>query len=99
MPNIWIDYDPLKSLISTINIGTYYPTWAGQTISAGRIKSTGFRISGTSSGSGLFGSFPITFTEPTEANYGTSTPTLLHQYSVIGGKKYQIFHFLKMIFG
>ncbi len=86
--NIWIDYDPVLLTASNLLTGTYFSSWSGQTINSGRIKSTGFNISGYSSGlSGAagFGSVDFTALKPTETNYGTvSSTTLIINTGTIG---------------
>lgn len=75
--NIWIDYDTDVSTASGLTDGTYFPSYSGQTITGGRVKLTGFRTSGTSSGTGTFGSLTWTADEPTEAAYATGSPGTL----------------------
>lgn len=75
--NIWVDYDTALMNITNLITGTFFPTWAGQVISGGRIKSTGFDLVSTRSGNGNFGSFDVTFTQPTAVSKDTSTPTIL----------------------
>lgn len=77
--NIWIDYDDTIITPSNLNVGTYFPSWAGQTINAtiNRILSTGFDLSSVSSGTGNFGSFDIDFDAPTALSLDTSSPSTL----------------------
>ncbi len=75
--NIWVDYDTALMNITNLITGTFFPTWAGQVISGGRIKSTGFDLVSTRSGNGNFGSFDVTFMQPTALSKDTSTPTML----------------------
>ncbi len=75
--NIWIDYNTIKVTASGLSTGTYYPSWSGQTISGGRVKSTGYRTTGYSLGNGNFGSLQWTVNEPNAFNYGTATPLTL----------------------
>ncbi|MFZ6015499.1 MAG: hypothetical protein ACOYUZ_04045 [Patescibacteria group bacterium] len=75
--NILIDYDTNTSTASNLMIGTYFPSWAGQSISGGRVMSTGYRTSGQSSGLGNFGTVQWTMDAPSEAAYGSSTPSIL----------------------
>ncbi len=75
--NIWIDYESATTSAANLTTGSYFPTWSNQTIAGGRIKSTGFRVTGVSSGVGTFGSVDFSLTRPTAANYSTSTPTVL----------------------
>jgi len=83
--NIWIDYNTLKVTASGLSTGTYYPSWSGQTISGGRVKSTGYRTTGYSTGNGNFGSLQWTINEPNAFNYGTGAPlTLDINVGVIG---------------
>jgi Purple acid Phosphatase, N-terminal domain/Bacterial Ig-like domain len=81
--NIWLDHDILYVTSSNLLTGTYFPNWSGQTtkVVAGttwRIKSTGYRTSGVSSGVGNFGSVQFTALRPAAANYGTSSPTAIN---------------------
>lgn len=71
--NIWIDFDPILFNPTQLLTGNYFPSWAGQTTTIDQIKSTGYRVSGLSSGEGNFGSARWRVTRPTAANYGTST--------------------------
>jgi|GEM_PF-907967 hypothetical protein len=86
--NIWIDYDTTVFSSSNITTGTYFSSWSGQTITSGRIKSTGFNISAISSGlsgSAGFGSVDFTALKPTEANYGINSPdTITINTGIIG---------------
>ncbi len=75
--NIWIDYITTKVLADNLTTGTYFPSWSGQTISGGRVKSTGYRTTGYSNGTGNFGTVRWTMLEPTAFNYGTGAPTTL----------------------
>jgi cysteine-rich repeat protein len=75
--NIWIDYITSKLSASNLTTGTYFPSWSGQSISGGRVMSTGYRTSGYSTGVGTFGTVRWTMIEPTAANYGTGAPTTL----------------------
>ena len=75
--NIWIDYDTATATAANITTGSYFANWSGQTISGGRVKSTGYRTSGYSSGLGTFGTVDFTMLQPTNANYATSTPMTL----------------------
>lgn len=75
--NIWIDYNTTKVGASNLSTGTYYPSWSGQTISGGRVMSTGYRTSGYSTGNGNFGSVQWTVNEPSASNYGTGSPLTL----------------------
>ena len=75
--NIWIDYNTTKMTASGLTTGTYYPSWSGQTISGGRVKSTGYRTAGYSTGNGTFGSLQWTVNEPNAFNYGTGSPLTL----------------------
>lgn len=80
--NIWIDHDPNYASASNLNTGTYFPSWAGQTITneapdLTRIKSTGYRTAGTSTGVGNFGSVRFSALQPTAANYGTGAAETL----------------------
>ncbi len=75
--NIWVDYNVAKLTASVLTNGTYFPNYAGATISGGRVNLTGFRTSGTSSGTGIFGSNTWTVDAPGEAAYATGTPSTL----------------------
>ena len=75
--NIWIDYNTTKVSAGNLTTGTYFPSWSGQTISGGRVKSTGYRTTGYSNGLGSFGTVRWTMLEPTAANYGTGSPLSL----------------------
>ena len=75
--NIWIDYNTTNVSAGNLNTGTYFPSWSGQTISSGRVKSTGYRTTGYSNGLGNFGSVRWTMLQPTAANYGTGSPLTL----------------------
>lgn len=83
--NIWLDYSTTTFSAGSLTTGSYFPTWSNQTISGGRIKSTGFRVSGYSSGVGDFGAMQFTVLRPTQANYGTAAAaTLLINVGMIG---------------
>jgi len=83
--NIWIDYDPTLLSASLLQTGTFFPNWSSQTISGGRIKSTGYRTSGYSTGTGNFGAVSFNALKPTEANYALSSPgSLIINVGVIG---------------
>lgn len=83
--NIWIDYDTVKVTASNLTTGTYFSSWSGQTISGGRVKSTGYRTTGYSNGLGNFGTVRWTMNEPTAVNYGTGAAlTLDINVGVIG---------------
>lgn len=78
--NIWVDYDGLYTSSTNLLTGTYFANWWGQsTTSTGgtnyRIKSTGYRTSGNSTGVGSFGSVQFTAYRPTAASYGVGSPT------------------------
>ena len=75
--NIWIDYEASTTTASNLTTGSYFSSWSGQTISGGRIKSTGFRVSGVSTGLGNFGTVDFQMLRPTAASYGTASPTVL----------------------
>lgn len=80
--NIWIDYDGQYAGYSNLLTGTYFANWSGQTVTTTggtnyRIKSTGYRTSGNSSGVGTFGSVQFTAVKPTAAAYGTGAPAVL----------------------
>jgi len=75
--NIWIDYITTKVLADNLTTGTYFPSWSGQIISGGRVKSTGYRTTGYSNGTGNFGTVRWTMLEPTAFNYGIGAPTTL----------------------
>lgn len=80
--NIWIDHDVSVVTSSNLNTGTYFPVWSGQntlhvTGDIWRVRSTGYRTSGNSSGIGTFGSVQFTVIKPTAVNYGTGAPTIL----------------------
>ncbi len=81
--NIWLEHDALYTTSSNLLTGTYFPNWSGQTVSVisgtnFRIKSTGYRTSGVSSGLGNFGSVQFTAIRPATANYGTSSPAVIN---------------------
>lgn len=86
--NIWIDYDPVLFDAFNLTTGTYFDNWAGQTITSGRIKSTGFNLSGNSSGLSPpagFGSVDFSALRPTAVNYGIGSPaTLIINVGTIG---------------
>ena len=86
--NIWIDYDATLLTASNQTTGTYFSSWSGQTIAAGRVKSTGFRLTGLSSGTSTdagFGSVDFTALKPTAAGYGTgAADTLDINIGVVG---------------
>ena len=80
--NIWIDHDATITTSSNLSIGSYFPSWSGQNtvhISGDiwRIRSTGYRTDGNSSGLGTFGSAQFSALKPTAAAYGTGAPTTL----------------------
>ncbi len=75
--NIWVDYNTANVTASNLTTGAYFPSWSGQTISGGRVKSTGYRTVGQSSGAGSFGTVRWTMVRPTAANYGTGAPLTL----------------------
>lgn len=75
--NIWVDYDTSKVSASSLNTGSFFNQWISQSISGGRIKSTGYSTSGTPSGQGTFGTVTFTMLEPTASSYGTGAPTTL----------------------
>lgn len=77
--NIWIDYDGQYVSTTGLSTGTYFPSWTGvtTTLISGtdyRIKMTGYRTTGFSSGLGTYGSFQTTAFYPTAVSYGTSAP-------------------------
>ncbi|MFH2018742.1 MAG: hypothetical protein ABII98_01995, partial [bacterium] len=71
--NIWVDFDTTLVTTTGAHIGTFYPYWAGQTMSAGRIKSTGYDPSAYHSGTGNFGYIQWTVVKPVAFNYATTT--------------------------
>ncbi len=78
--NIWIDYDPLLMTASNIQTGTYFSSWSGQTLTGSRVMSTGFNISGFSSGTSTnagFGSVNFAAIKPTAAAYAQLNPAAL----------------------
>lgn len=83
--NIWIDHDTVNVTPSSLTDGSYFSSYAGQNTSGGQVRLTGFRTSGTSSGTGTFGTVDWTMVAPTSAAYGTGTPeTLDIDVGVIG---------------
>lgn len=88
--NIWIDYDGQYVSTTGLSTGTYFPTWSGVTTtlisgSNYRMRMTGYRTEGYSSGLGTFGSFQTTAFYPTVANYGTTSPQTINiNIGVIG---------------
>jgi len=77
--NIWIDYDGQYVSTTGLSTGVYFTSWTGvtTTIISGtnyRIRMTGYRTTGFSSGLGTFGSFQTTAFYPTVASYGTTSP-------------------------
>lgn len=79
--NIWVDYASNTVSASGLASGTYFPSWASQSIDptrfgSGMIRSTGYRTTGSSSGVGNFGTANFAFTRPTAANYGSGTSSL-----------------------
>lgn len=84
--NIWIDYNPLYVSASGITAGTFFPSWSSQTISGGRIKSTGYTTAGAITGTGNFGAVSLSMIKPTAASYGTLNPATLDiNTGTIGG--------------
>lgn len=80
--NIWIDHDATLVTSTNLQTGTYFPVWSGQNtvLVAGniwRVRSTGYRTSGVSSGLGNFGSVQFTVLRPTAVNYGSGAPATL----------------------
>jgi len=83
--NIWVDYNTSTFSATNLTTGSYFPTWSNYIISGGRVKSTGFRVSGYSSGAGTFGTMQFTVLRPTAFNYGTgSAATLLVNVGTVG---------------
>ncbi len=76
--NIIIGYNTAICDASNLTTGSYFNTWSSQTISGGKVKSTGFNISApNSSGTGSFGTVRFTANRPTVANYGTGSAAVL----------------------
>lgn len=83
--NVWIDHDTTEVTPSNLLDGSYFTSYAGQNTAGGQVRLTGFRTSGTSSGTGTFGTLDWTMVAPTAAAYGTGTPeTLDIDVGVIG---------------
>ncbi len=78
--NIWIDYATTTVSSSNIATGSFFPNWSNQNIltDIGRVRSTGYRTSGYSTGLGTFGTVQFQALRPTAANYGTSASTTLN---------------------
>ena len=75
--NIWIDYQDGTTTASNLMTGTFFPSWAAQTIAGGRVKSTGYQAFGYASGLGSFGTVQWTLDKPSEAAYGVGAPEIL----------------------
>jgi hypothetical protein len=77
--NIWVDYATTTVSSTNLTTGSFFSSWASQTIDSafGRVYSTGYRTSGYSSGLGNFGTANFSFKRPTQANYGTASPGTL----------------------
>jgi len=84
--NIWVDYATATSSADNLQIGTFFNTWSGQTITTtaansfggSRVLSTGSNIpTSQSSGTGNFGSVRWTMVHPTATSLATSSAALL----------------------
>lgn len=84
--NIWIDHDTTNVTPSALTDGTYYPIYAGQNTAGGQVRLTGFRTSGTSSGTGTFGTVTWTVIAPNALSLVETAPeTLDIDVGSIGG--------------
>ncbi len=80
--NIWVDFNNTILTAGTPTTGSYFSSWSNQQVTVvsgttSRAASTGFRTTGTSSGTGTFGTIAWTVVRPTAAARSTSAPATL----------------------